>query len=439
MSNGYSLVGPMIENSSRTIEKALAINLDSQIYGTICEIGAGQEVARWFFQAGATAGTVAKTMSAYDMKFSDEIYGHAPGQRYVSRFRLEQMLQREFDLLLSRIQGEKATGTRFFAFANTVCAQGFQKREECHGWVGVRFQMYPQSDPDEIIIHVRMLDSTNLAQQEALGILGVNLIHGGFHLANVPQNLLVGLMDNLLWGRLEIDLVEFNGPNLGAVDSRLMALELVKSSLTRAVLFSPKGSVEIPADALYRNSSLVMRGKFQNVIKSDLDRFIDARKRFQADIQVNHGIGEENILCIAELTMAQTGAIPQVDVADYLARVMRLTDSGFFVLISEFYRFFRLRQYIARYTTEPVALVTDLADLGDMFCEDHYEGLAGGILEGIGKSFPPSTTAYVYPAMSEPSSLADASIKDNVRHVLDYLTSQNQIVLISSCDVEDDE
>ncbi|MBT6095832.1 MAG: TonB-dependent receptor, partial [Rhodospirillaceae bacterium] len=271
----------MTENSSRTIEKALAINLDPTTYGTIVEIGAGQEVARWFFQAGAAAGTIAKTMSAYDMKFSDEIYGEAPDQRYVSRARLQRMLEREYELVISRIEEQRPDNSRFFAFANTVAAQGFKKRAECHGWLGVRLQSAPKAPPDDIIIHVRLLDETNLEQQEALGILGVNLIYGAFHHAETPEKLLVSLMDNLRWGRVEIDLVELNGPNLGAIDNRLMALELVKAGLTRAVLFDPNGNVVIPSDSLYKRRVLAMRGKFHIVEQSDIDLLSHARRRFQ--------------------------------------------------------------------------------------------------------------------------------------------------------------
>ena len=215
----------MSENTQSTIEKALAINLDSLSYGTLVEIGAGQEVARWFFQAGGAAGTVAKTMSAYDMKFSDEIYGVSTDRRYVSRARLERMLEREFDLLVSRVEDTRPEGSRFFAFADTVVARGYKKAGECHGWMGIRLQLTPKAPPDEIILHVRLLDDTNVEQQEALGIIGVNLIHAAFTHIDTPEGLMRRLTDNLKLGRIEIDLIEFRGPTLGRIDNRLMALE----------------------------------------------------------------------------------------------------------------------------------------------------------------------------------------------------------------------
>lgn len=419
----------MAENTTHTLEKALSLNLDPLTYGTIAEIGAGQEVARWFFQAGASAGTVAKTMSAYDMQFSDEIYGQTPGQRYVSRERLERMLAREFDLIVSRIQDHRPEGTRFFAFANTVAAQGYKKRSECHGWLGVRFQMEPKSEPDEIIVHVRMLDETNLDQQEALGILGVNLIHGAFNFARTPEKFLVSLMDNLRWGRLEIDLVEFRGPNLGAIDNRLMALELVKASLTRAVLFDSDGKVVIPADALYKKRVLTMRGNFNTVEQTDIDLFAHGKQRFQKDTD-----GAE-ILSIAEMTMANLAVGPDINTTDFLARMKRLSDAGYYVLISEFFRYFRLRQYLARYTKEPVAMVTDVEGLGDILREDYYDNLPGEVLEGVGQTFPEGTTAYIYPTRVAIKSLSEAPIDKALRLLLAFLEERKQIVLVDDYDV----
>jgi hypothetical protein len=420
------------EESSRTIEKALAVNLDPSTYGTIVEIGAGQEVARWFFQAGAAAGTIAKSMSAYDMKFSDEIYGAAPGQRYVSRARLQRMLEREYDLVISRIEDQRPDSTRFFAFANTVAAQGYKKRAECHGWLGIRLQRTAKAPPDDIIIHVRMLDETNIEQQEALGILGVNLIYGAFHYADTPEKLLRSLLDNLPWGRVEIDLIELHGPTLGSIDNRLMALELVKASLTRAVLFDPEGNVVNPADSLYRRRVLAMRGKFQTVEQRDIDLISHAKTLFLETTQSH----DSEVLSLAELTMAQLANDKKVDTTEFLARVNRLSDAGYHVLISEFFRYFRVRQYLGRYTREPVAIVTDIEGLGDIFCEEYYEGLSGGILEGLGKLFPDSTVAYIYPQgqFAGPNMVKGLPVADNLQLLLTYLQDRGQIVLVDDYD-----
>ena len=291
----------MSANTLTTIEKALAVNLDQLKYGTIAEIGAGQEVARWFFQAGAAAGTIAKTMSAYDMGFSDAIYGVDNDGRYVSRARCERMLSQEYDLIISRIKSSRPEGSRFFAFTNTVAAQGFRRRDECHGWIGVRLPQAPEIEPDNIVLHVRMLDDTNLEQQEALGILGVNLIYGAFMHAGDPKRLMRSLLDNLKRGRIEIDLVEFSGPSLGHLDNRKMAIELVEAKLTPAILFGPNSSAQIPADVLYKKSTLVMRSNFDSSTDVEMARFDYAVKRFAAE----RGIDPDQIVRLAEVTMRE--------------------------------------------------------------------------------------------------------------------------------------
>ncbi len=419
----------MPEDKSSTIEKALAFNLDPLKYGSIVEVGAGQEVARWFFQAGAAAGTIAKTMSAYDMNYSDEIYGAAADGRYVSRGRLERMLEREFAVTTSRVAEHRPEGTRFFVFANTVAAQGFTKRAECHGWLGIRLQSAPNSPPDDIILHVRMLDDTNLDQQEALGILGVNLIYGAFFYSDRPEDLLRSLMDNLKWGRLEIDLVEFRGPTFGRLDNRLMALELVKASLTRAVLFDPDGKVAIPADAFYSHSILVKRGEFHTVEQADIDVFDRATQRFRAQ----PANAASDLICLAELTMSEFANDEIIDTNDFLARVTRLANAGYHVLISELYRYFRVRQFLGRYTREPVVLVTNPDELAEILCEDFYSGMPGGILQGLGLLFPKPTVAYVYPKNSDdgPVDLDALPVAETIRPLLAYLRRGGQIVPVA--------
>lgn len=418
----------MLEHPPTPIEKALAINLDPLKYGTIVEIGAGQEVARWFFQAGAAAGTIAKTMSAYDMNFSDEIYGEAPDKRYVSRPRLESMLEREFDLVVSRVTDHRPDGSTFFAFANTVSTMGFKERAECHGWMGVRLQLTPKAEPEEIILHARLLDDTNLEQQEALGILGVNLIYGAFLYSNTPEKLLHSLMDNLKWGRVEIDLVELRGPALGKVDNRLMALELVKESLTRAVMFDPDGNVVIPADALYRQRVIAMRDAFGLAARTDLAMFNDAKGRFKEWA----GNIEADTLLLAELTMSELASEEEIDTSKFLSQVTDLCGNGFHVLISEFFRYFRVRQYLARYTKEPVALLTTASGFRKIFREDYYDGIPGGILEGLGQVFPTPTVAFVYPDFEggKPATLEDEPVEEHLQPLLDYLRTRDQVVTV---------
>jgi len=414
------------------IEKALALNLDPLKYGTIVEIGAGQEVARWFFQAGAAAGTIAKTMSAYDMNFSDEIYGTSSDKRYVSKPRLERMLEQEFELVVERIEEHRPEGSTFFAFANTVTAQGYEKRDECHGWMGVRFQRAPKLEPDEIIIHVRLLDETNLEQQEALGQLGVNLIYGAFFLRDAPEKMLHSLTDNLKWGQVEIDLVEMRGPTLGTLDDRLMALELVKASLARAVLFDPDGNVVMPADSLYKKSVLAMRGSFDPITQTEIDKFSDAENRFSGSLEDLGAQGSGDVIRLAEMTMADLANDEKIDTRDFLSRVTALSAAGYYVLISEFFRYFRVRQYLLRYTQETVGIVTGISGFEDIFREDYYDGLAGGMLEGLGQLFPERTVAYIYPVTEDgqTKTLDSVDVPPHLSPLLTYLKERGRVISV---------
>jgi hypothetical protein len=416
----------MRNDAPNTIEKALALNLDPLKYGTLIEIGAGQEVARWFFQAGDAAGIIAKTMSAYDMNFSDAIYGASSDKRYVSRQHLERMLAQEYDLIISRVKRRRPDGSTFFSFANTVTAQSFEKREECHGRMGIRLQSAPELPPDDIILHVRMLDDTNVEQQEAIGVLGVNLIYGAFLYANEPEKLLRSLLDNLKWGRLEINLIEFSGPKFGGVGIRLMALELVKASLTPAILFGPNCKVEIPSEALYKKSMIGMRGKFKPVLKADMARLNPTKERFVTQTDV----APSQTIPMAEITMSELVNEGEIDTADFLSRIHQLSKQGFPVLISEFFRYFRVRQYLAMYTHEPVAIVTDVDGFQDIIHENYYDGLDGGILEGLGKLFPPSTTAYVCPTNEEGRlvTLDDMPLEDDLRPLVSYLRGRDHVI-----------
>jgi len=244
---------------------------------------------------------------------------------------------------------------------------------------GVRLQSAPGAEPDDIILHLRMFDDTNVEQQDALGILGVNLIHGAYFHGNATEKLLAGLTDNLKWGRVEVDLVEFRGPTMGAVDNRLMALELVNANLTPAVLLDSEGRVAIPGEALYKRSVLGMRGEFHPVIGEGMRRFDHAKDLFAEKFAA----GKPAIL-MAEMTISSIVNEDVIDTADFLERVNALTGLGFHLLISEFFRYFRVRQYLARPSDEPVAFVMGVDGFSRIMNEKYYEGLEGGILEGWG-------------------------------------------------------
>ncbi len=256
-----------MENATGTRQKALTLNLDAKTYGTFAEIGAGQEVARWFFSVGGAAGTVAKTISAYDMAVSDALYG--PTAHYVSRQRLEAMLDNEFEKVRNGLQAVRGDAKCFFAFADTVTTGGFRHPGPGRGWLGIRFQARPRDEPSEIIVHAHLCDSTTAGQQEALGMLGVNLIYGAFYRREEPAELVASLVEELSRERVDLDMIKLSGPAFPGLDNRLMSLQLVERGLTDAAMFTASGEVVQPSEVLHKKPILVQRGSFRPGHQSD--------------------------------------------------------------------------------------------------------------------------------------------------------------------------
>jgi len=413
-------------------QKALALNLDAYKYGTIVEIGAGQEVARQFFRAGAAAGTIAKTMSAYDMQVSDSIYGQAG--RYVSRERLMQMLDKEFALLVDRLSSARPRNTTFFAYAATVAAKSYQRQHECHGWVGIRLQLHPGAAPSDIIMHVRMLDTENSVQSEALGILGVNLIYGAFHYWNYPMDLIDSLSDKLGSDRIEIDLIHFDGAYFEETENRLMNLHLIRSWQSRAVIFNPQGEIVVPGELFYKKPVLVIRGSFNPVTKVNVDMIESGKKQFVRENTVD----DERLVSLAEITMNSLVTGDTVDGEDFLARVDLLGSLGYTVMISDYVRFFRLRAYLRRYTQKQIGIVLSVRDFDYLFDLKYYQGLEGGILEAFGKLFPDNTSVYVYPSRRADedtlTTLDTVQVPSNLTHLLAHLVDNKRLVPFAEYD-----
>lgn len=401
-----------------TDKKAFQINLDAKKYGTFAEIGAGQEVARRFFHVGGAAGTVAKTMSAYDMTFSDAIYG--PAGRYVSRNRLQTMLDHEYNLLIARLDEKLGNLRTFFVFADTVAARSFKQHNESHGWLGVRFQEDPRGEPSQIIIHVRMLDESNVDQQEALGIIGVNLLYGAFY-HRQPEKLIASLQDNLATDRMQVDLIKFSGPAYARVDNRLMSLQLVSQGLTDAVIFTADGEMVQPADILYKKSILVERGSFRPVTYATNDMLNGARTAFLKQ----SGSSEAELVVLMEMTLENLLSEGQLNHADFLARVDILGALGRTVIISKFGEYFRLASFLSRYTNRMIGLVMGVPSLLEIFDEKYYLNLEGGILEALGRMFKSGLKLYVYPMIDEETGeLVPAKklqVAPNLRSLFQYL------------------
>ncbi|MDG0816047.1 hypothetical protein [Bdellovibrio svalbardensis] len=422
-------------NTETTLGKALRINQDLSRYGAFAEIGAGQEVARHFFQAGKASQTIAKTISAYDMIVSDDIYGREANGRYVCESRLLKMLSHEYKLLIERLATHRGPQSRFFSFANTVATASSGASKQSHGWMGVRFQKEPGAPHNDIILHVRMLDRHRLQQQEALGILGVNLLNCAFYHTNKVEGFIDSLVDSLREGQIVIDVIKFDGPDLQHFDDRLMNLELVRRGLADAILFSPKNEILNVSDAVYGKSLLIQRGTFRPVTATHIDVLQKGLVQSHADILKSEGKDVE-VLPIMELTMHNLQTDGHVNEKDFLERVEILTALGFHVLISNFFLFYGLKRFLRRYNSHFMALVVGASSLEKLFEEEHYNDLEGGLLEGLGKLLEQKTKLYVYPHKTAQLCMTTKSFfpAPHLRHIYSYFTENKQIVDISGCD-----
>jgi hypothetical protein len=407
-----------------TNKKAFQINLDAKKYGTFAEIGAGQEVARRFFQVGGASGTIAKTMSAYDITFSDAIYG--PTDRYVSRVRLRTMLDHEYNLLLERLDKKLGDQRHFFVFADTVAARSFKQHNESHGWLGVHFQTQVRSEPSQIIIHVRMLDEANVDQQEVLGVIGVNLLYGAFYHSE-PEKLISSLQENLAPGRIEVDMIKFSGPAFKGVDNRLMSLQLVSQGLTNAIMFTADGETVQPAEVFYKKAILVERGSFRPVTYATNDMLDGARRVFLKE----SGCSEKDLVVLMEMTLENLLSEGQLNHADFLARVDILGALGRTVLVSKFGEYYRLAGYLSRYTNKLVGLVMGVPSLIEIFDERYYLNLEGGILEALGRMFKSGLKLFVYPMIDEKTgqivTATQVQVAPNLRSLFQYLIDNQYI------------
>jgi len=415
-----------------TDQKARQINLDDSKHGTFAEIGAGQEVARWFFHVGGAAGTVAKTISAYDMAVSDSIYGHS--DRYVSRARLESMLTQEFESLKQQLSGHRPAGTTFFVFGDTMATRSFSRKEDGHGWMGVRFQNESDSSPSEIILHVRMLDHENIREQESIGVLGVNLLYGAFYSWERPEELIASLIDELTHDRIEIDLIRFSGPCFSNLDNRLMILQLVEQSFTGAVMFTSSGEVAQPAEVLYKKPVIVERGSFRPVTHLTIDMVKRARTVFDDNAA---RIDAEPVVLL-EMTLKNLLEGDRLDSADFLARADVLSAMGYDVMITSYGPYFQLAKYLRRYTQSPVVFALGVPVLTELFHPKYYAALPGGILDGCGQLFCGDVRLYVYPSKDPLTgtllTMNDVKVDHPVRHLYQYLLENGRIVALEGVD-----
>lgn len=390
-------------------DKSLRINLNENIYGTFAEIGAGQETVRNFFRAGGASGTIAKAMSAYDKDFSDSIYGIEEDGRYVTESRLKTMLRHEMKLMENRISREKHPNKVFFAYANTVATIDFAKKFKGHGWVGIRFQVDPEQEYNDIILHVRFKENDAKLQQLTLGTLGVNLIYGAFYKYDQPKKLLRYLYDHIDKDQIEIDMVNFSGPQFEEVDNRLMSLQLIKNGMTEAVMFGPDGNNILPAAILYKKNILTLRGSFRPVTKVNIDMY-----ERSYDIFLNENkVEKDNAISIFEITLSNLRAEGEIDEEDFMDRARLLCNLGHTVLISNFQEYYKLVEFYSKYTKARMGLTMGVNNLVDIFDEKYYRHLSGGILEAFGKLFFKDLKVYLYPMQDQET--GELTTSDNLK------------------------
>ena len=380
-----------------THQKALGINLDPTSYGSFAEIGAGQEVVRWFLVVGGASGTVAKSISAYDKEVSDDLYGS--GARYVSKDRLKAMVESEWSQLVHQLNKSHGAQTRFFSFVDTISARNYAGTNEQHGWVGLRFQLRPDGPPNDIVLHINMLDPSNPLQQEAIGILGVNLIYGVFYQLEAKES----FFENIAQGldkRIEIDYVELRGPAFEGWDQRAILAHLVSAGLAEAVCFLPSGSTEPPIEVLHKKAVVLAPGSFEHL---DITHSTVHEQLLTSAIeQLGAELEEKNsapvgYFCLSAMPL--TEADPPPEIPDLLQRIEALRARGGAVLLFRDRELYSMTALVNRYTKEPVRFVVGLSLLVRVWGY-RYSKLAGSFLEALSRLFAQNVRIYAYPMNS---------------------------------------
>ena len=426
-----------IESIPSLKDKALRINLNENIYGTFAEIGAGQETVRQFFRAGGASGTIAKAMSAYDKSFSDAIYGNEKNQRYVTEDRLKKMLSHEVKLIEDRLSRDEYPNKMFFSYANTVATIDFAKRFKGHGWVGIKYQIDSEQEVyNEITLHIRFKETDARLQQETLGKLGTNLIYGAYYKYNQPKKLLRYLYDHIDKDQLEIDTINFSGPDFKDVDNRLMSLQLLKNGMTDAVMFSPNGNNVLPARVLYKKNILAFRGSFRPVTKVNMDMY---EKSYEMFINENK-VQKEKTQVVFEITLSNLRASGgEIDEQDFMDRARLLCSLGQTVLISNFQEYYKLVEYFNLYSKNRMGLAMGINNLIDIFDEKYYRHLSGGILEAFGKLFYKDLKVYLYPMLNENKTMTtsdDLKVHPRMKELYKYFKFNGKLVDIKNYDPE---
>lgn len=422
----------MSTRSKTTLEKALDINVDPLFYGSFAEIGAGQEVARQFFQAGRASQTVALTISAYDMTFSDIIYGREKNGRYVCLSRLEKMLDKEYSKMVERLSESRGSKTCFFSFADTVATSSEGNKKSCHGWLGVRFQTKPNSEPQTVMLHVRMLDKHRLQQQETLSKFGVNLIHSCLYEHKNPDDFLSGLFDSIKKDALSIDVIEFFGDAFKKYDQILFNLKLVDQGWAEAILVDENGRLQNPGDYLFGKSLLIQRGFFNPITNTHLDVYKRGIEHFKKEFSLK----TTDVIGLFEFTLDNRIKNRHVEPEDAVKRVQMATKLNIPTLVTKFTLFYQLKEFIRLSTPKPLGIVIGATHLEKLFDESFYFDLSGGLLEGLSKLLGRFTRLYIYPHKTNEICLLTKSFfpKPDVKNIYAHFIENKMIQDIAGCE-----
>jgi len=417
-----------------TEQKALEINLDDLVYGTFSEIGAGQEVARYFFQVGAAAGTIAKSMSAYDKVYSDKIYGQEPNGRYVCEPRLYRMLNYEYNLMVDRLRLERPNST-FFVFADTVAAINYSRTIQGDGWLGLRFQLHPEAEPNDLVIHVKMQDNNNQLQQQAIGIVGVNMIYACYRYNNDANLLIQSLIDGLK-GRVTIDMIRLTGPDFQDVDNRLLTLKLVQFDLTDVSMFDGTGKPVHASEFLYKKNVMIVRGSYRPLTLVNLDMIQRGFEQFRKEADVD----ASKSIILTEITVNNLSAHGPIDEQDFLDRAELLCELGQTVVISNCDDHFNLINYLNDYKVPKLGIVVGVRQLLDLITEKYYENMDGDLLSYFGKIFKKHVRYYIYPSMQEGSAdlmqAHNLPVPEGVRFLYKHLLDNRQVLDVQNFNPE---
>jgi hypothetical protein len=426
-----------------TNRKALKINLNPAIFGCFAEIGGGQEVARQFFQAGGASGTVAKTISAYDKAYSDALYQSTEPSRYVSEDRLVHMLDTEYSELVKISGPGRGQNSLFFSFANTVEILNYKKNNRGQGWIGLRFQLKPETRANQVVIHVNLLENDGLMQQSTLGILGVNLIYACFYLFEYPSQFIRSLLDNLSADRIEITMIRMSGPDMDYVDNRLLSVQLVKNGMVSAIMFDRNGQVRRPYDMLFGKNVLAFRGSFRPVTKVMVDMFRKSFRIFKRDEDYE----KDSTISLCEMTLNNLMQEGEIDEQDFLDRVDLLNGMGQNVMVSTFREYYSLVEYFSQFRIKKLRVVIGVPTFINFLEKKYYTHLRGGILEAMGKFFIDNMKLYVYPTISSVSiddptkgedlvTSKNMMLSEDMQHLYQFLIKNRMIIDITDAKKE---